>query len=598
MLPSWGIDRSKVGAFAALLAVSCSAVIGFALTRPPMPAGVHDSDSALYIVEAISLEQASPWDARPEWNTLVRLAVLPWGGLHVVLLKIGLWLSGPSPDPCEFRAGCLYGFWSAVAVASILLSAVLGGLLRGRWGAVMASGFVAASVPHVRMYTKFNQLGTTAFFSLLLLTAGAWRASCPGRTGSAIALGLIAFLYPFADNMALVMWLSFPVYLWLVLPHPDRRAFAGAIAPYAIGSSLAIAGMACLIGLRWVTGATVYDCTLIHLVGRATSIVSRPTHALLAGGTPALTLRTAASLLGTGGVVAVVMAALYAAARVRRPRDLCLVPVALAYTVPLLFVPPDATLVGEYIQHGLQLVLLATGVIAAHLWSTTGGDAKWILPGRIASVACLVLMLLSARGAARSASRAAAGETWATLGGKLATLPVDTVIASTAEEEVGILYTGRRILTRNDTLPTDLAPLFEAWPGRIDYLVIRTTEQNLFADVIARRRLRLVDTASDAGRDEWSVFGLPAEGPGGGRPGLSRLDANCWRQPYIPYSFDAGWRYAPGSVLGTWGPAGLLLGDPRLWIEWSQATRLPYARFAKTAPVTRPPSRPAASGPP
>ena len=179
------------------------------------------------------------------------------------------------------------------------------------------------------------------------------------------------------------------------------------------------------------------------------------------------------------------------------------------------------------------------------------------------------------------------------MGGKLATLPVDTVIASTAEEEVGILYTGRRILTRNDTLPTDLVPLFEAWPGGIDYLVIRPTEQNQFADVIARHRLRLVDTVSDAGRDEWSVFGLPAEGPGGGRPGLSRLDANCWRQPYIPYSLDAGWRYAPGSVLGTWGPAGLLLGDPRLWIEWSQATRLPYARFAETTPVARSPSRPA-----
>jgi len=598
MLPSWGIDRLKVGALPVLLAVSCSAVIGFALTRPTMPAGVHDSDSALYIVEAISLEQTSPWDARPEWNTLVRLAVLPWGGLHVVLLKIGLWLSGPSPDPCEFRAGSLYGFWCAVGVASILIAAVLGGLLAGRWGAVMASAFVAASVPHVRMYTQFNQIGTTAFFSLLLLTAGAWRASCPGRTSSAIGLGLIGFLYPFADNMALVMWLAFPVYLWLVLPHPDRRGFVRAIAPYAIGSSLAIAGMTCLIGLRWATRATVYDCTLIHLLGRATSIVSRPTHALLAGGTAAVTLRTAASLLGTGGVVAVVMAALYAAARVRRRRDLCLVPVALACTVPLLFVPPHATLVGEYLQPGLQLVLLATGVIAAHLWSTTGGDAKWILPGRIASVACLVLMLLSARGAARSASRSEAGETWATLGRELSTLPVDTVIASTTEEEVGILYTGRRILTRNDTLPTDLVPFFEAWPGRIDYLVIRPSDQNQFADVIARHRLRLVDTASDAGRDEWSVFGLPAGGPGGGRAVLSRVDANCWRQPYIPYSFDAGWRYAPGSVLRTWSTAGFLLGDPRLWVEWSQATRLPYARFAKTTPVTQPPSLPAAPGPP
>src|SRR2546426_390493 len=74
MLPLWGVDRSKAGAFAAPLAVFCSAILGFALTRPSMPAGVHDSDSALYIVEAISLEQTSPWDARPEWNTLVRLA--------------------------------------------------------------------------------------------------------------------------------------------------------------------------------------------------------------------------------------------------------------------------------------------------------------------------------------------------------------------------------------------------------------------------------------------------------------------------------------------------------------------------------------------
>ena len=598
MLPWRGVDRSSLWAYSALLAVCCSAALCFALTRPSMPSGIHDSDSALYIVEAISLDQTSPWDAQPEWNTLVRVAALPWGGLHVVLLKIGLWLCGPSPESCEFRAGCLYRFWSAVAVASIFLAAVLGHLLRGRWGAVMACGFVAASVPHVRMYTQFNQLGTAALFSLLLLTAGAWRALCPGRVASAIVLGLVGFLYPFADNMAPLMWLAFPAYLWLVLPVPDRRVFARALAPYAIGTSLAIAGMVCLIGLRWATRATVYDCTLIHLLGRVPALVTRPTHSPLGGGPGTVTFRTAASLLGTGGVLAVGMAALYAAASVRRRRDLCLAPVALAYTVSLLLVPPDATVFGEYLQHGLQLVLLATGVIAARLWSEAGPDAKWILPGRMACVACLVLMLVSARGAARSASRAAAGETWAALGGRLATLPVDTVIASTIEEEVGILYSGRRILTQNDTGAADLARIFEAWPGRIDYLVIRPSEENLFSDVVARRGLRRVEIATDAAGDEWDVFGLPAEGPGGGSPGTSRADASCWRQPYIPYSFDAGWRYAPGSILGTWGPTGLLLGDPRLWIEWSHATRLPYARFAETTRVTRPPSRPAAPGSP
>ncbi len=597
MVPRWPGGGHSARVLGAVLGTLGFAALSVILTRPPRDPGIHDSDSALYIVEAISLSQTSVLDPRPEWNTVVRLAALPWGGMHVLLLRLGLRLCGDSPDGCEFRASCLCWFWSMTSAVSVVLASLLGYLLRGSWGAVWASGLVALSSSHLGLYTQLNQVGTTALFSLLLLVAGASRALRPERRGAAVVLGLVGFLYPFADNMSIVMWVVFPGYIWLLLSRPHGRALVKAIAPFATGTGLALVGMATLTGLRFATGATVYDCTLLHFAGRVVSLLSRSTGSATSAA-PWMNLPGAAASLGVGGALAVALAALYAVARVRTTRDLCLVPVALAYAVPLLFVSRSATLVSEYLNHALTLVLLATGVIVGHLWSQQNPGTRRVVVARMTTVACALLMLRSAAGGSGAARRERAGEAWALVGARLSRLPADDVIASTAEEEVGILYTGRRILTRNDTAAQDLVPRLEAWPGRIDYLVIRSDEQDRFAALLARRRLELLHVAEGAGSAEWRVFGPRGDASAPpGRLRLPRAGEICRRQPYIPYSFDAAWRYAPDSVLRTWGLAGLLQGDPRLWQDWSRATRLAYEPFASFDPGGPPATPPPASAP-
>src|SRR5258706_6504812 len=86
------------GALWILVAAAGFSIVSLALTWPAPHSGIHDSDSALYVVEAVSLSQTSPLDSQPEWNSVVRIAALPWGGLHVVLLRLGLAMCDPASD--------------------------------------------------------------------------------------------------------------------------------------------------------------------------------------------------------------------------------------------------------------------------------------------------------------------------------------------------------------------------------------------------------------------------------------------------------------------------------------------------------------------
>jgi hypothetical protein len=561
-----------------------SMALSLALTLPPRHAGIRESDNALFIVEALALDQTSILDPQPAWNTLVRVAALPWGGMHVALLRSGLDLCGDKSDQCEFRAECLLRFWSLVGVAVVLCGAVLGWILAGAWGAVWMSGLVAVSIPHLRMYTQYNQIGTTGLFSLLLLTAGAWRVLRPHGMESGLVLWVVAMLYPFADNMAMVMWFVFPIYFWLALSVSDRPRFAKAIAPFAVGTLVAIVVMASLTFLRWKTGSTVFNSTLLHFVGHAVALLTRNGGVAEIGAVSrasggSSTLVETGAMFGAGGIILLVLGIGYAATRVRRSRDLCLVPVALAYLIPLLMVPTGLTLITEYLQIGMVLILLACGLIVSGAFVRQPELTRTIVVFRIAALACWCLMLCSAVPAAAAIREQIRGETWSALGARLARQPVDTVVASTAEEEVGILYTGRRILTLNDSTASDLRPHLDAWPGAIDFLVIRPSEESILAGVVAGRNLRRIESLADESNDPWVLFGAA-----GREPDIDRQDsqpgATCARQPYIPYVFEARWRYAPGSLLSEWGFAAFLQSDPGLWDEWSKATHLPHERFA------------------
>lgn len=563
-----------------LLVMLVTSAISIALTYPADNAGIHDSDSALYIVEAISLDQTSPLALRPEWNTVMRVATLPWGGMHIFLLKVGLGLSGYSETQGEFHAYRLYWFWSGVAVGGVVMAAILGYLLRGIWGAVWASVLIAANVPHVKLYTQFNQVGSYVFFSQMLLLVGAWYALHREHKFAAVALGVVSFVYPFSNNLFPAMLVTFPLYLWLLLPRPNVSTYLKVIMPFVAGTGLAIVCLLFLTYMRYVTGATVYTSTLLHFTTRVVSLISRQTEA---GMPPSeyMTLWEAGSVIGAGGTFLGAIGAVYAVLKIRSGRELCLVPVALVYAVPLFFVSKDTTLVVEYFLHSTNLIYLATSVILAHIWSAPirHNSPSTSLLLRVATGLFFIVMLLSTFSTSLAIRQARSGEDWALLGSFLAQLPAEAVIASTAEQEVGILYSGKRILTRNDTSADTLLTEFQQWPGKIDYLVIRGNEISRYQSLLTQRGLEAVGFPNNAVTKRWMLFGPPEARSKAVMTDFLQSNEGCRRQPYIPYHFDAGWRYASDSLLRKWGTAGLLYGDSSLWMEWSQATRLPYERF-------------------
>jgi hypothetical protein len=475
----------------------------------------------------------------------------------------------------------LFWFWSVVAASAVAIAGFIGNRVAGPWGAICAAGLSSVSLPHLRLYTQFNQMGSAALFSLLLLAAGAWRAG-RGRHGpSALLMGLMAFLLPFSDNMWMCTALSFPVYLWVLSGRPARAEFACTARPFIVGIVAALACMLPLVALRYWTGETVYSCTLMHFASRVVAMIARFGSPAVQGGGRMAPVEIV-SLLGLGGSLAVLLSAAAAMIAPRDARRFALVPVALAQAVPLLFVSKGVTMVTEYFQHGLSLVVLATGVLISGLCAGSPGQrpsAGWTAASRGAAALCFLIMLNASARVGGRLRAGESGEAWATVGGRLARLPADSVIASTAEQEVGILYSGRRILTRNDTSAPDLLAALEDWPGRIDALVVRSSEADMFRALAARHDLVAGDGVG-TGRERWVTFATATRTSGipGDAPGDVTLD--CRRQPYIPYYLDAGWRYPPQSLLRGWSTAALVSGDPGLWDEWSRATGLPHDRFA------------------